>query len=153
MEKKTKSRITSALAVLVITLFLGTAISIATNENGAQTPALVQPEIKGQQFGALSTETSCLVTAKGILKVSSPATIYESIDKTPPFSTMLTTITCTHGIMQVEVISDDKTYEYEFGYGNSVTIYGRPTKIVVSGKGWTSGHYELVGIINPEPPP
>ncbi|NOR78826.1 MAG: hypothetical protein GQ523_10550 [Methanophagales archaeon] len=45
MEKKTKLTITLALAVLVITLSLGTVISIAPVESGTPTAAPIQSEI------------------------------------------------------------------------------------------------------------
>jgi hypothetical protein len=44
MEKKTKLTITLALAVLVITLSLGTVISIAPDESGAQTAAPIEDQ-------------------------------------------------------------------------------------------------------------
>jgi hypothetical protein len=168
MEKKTKLTLTLALAVLVITLSLGTAISIALNESGAQIegplqpagpaqPAiedLVQAEIEDPQFGASPTEICCLTTTSGILRVLHYQTIYDTTTETPPYPTIMATITCTHASATGERMCVDVMGTiYELYPGSSVTIYGKPEKIVVSplqaGIGSASGYYRIK-VIEPQ---
>jgi hypothetical protein len=157
MEKKTKLTITLALAVLVITLSLGTVISLAPNGSGAQIADPIQQEIAVRmppnivlteaQFGAGCAPTTC-----GVFYVTAPPHEAQTIYTTSPLADrMLFTITCTN-TEDVMTVSIPPLPNELIRTGNSLTFYGQVTgdiKVWPSGSSSEARGYYCATIVEP----
>jgi hypothetical protein len=167
MEKKTKLTITLALAVLVITLSLGTVISIAPTESGARTAgpienqqqmggqienqqqmaAPIQPEIEKAQPIKPPYIDCCLATASGRISASGPTKQYIWIRYySTPADKLITTVTIDSGTANVWE-GDPLTYRHTVGSGQSCTFITRGAAIAIEGLPACTGVYNITAKI------